>query len=122
MTKQGMDLGLGPDVDAACGLVHDEQAGPHRQPAREHDLLLVPAREIAHALLERSGTNVQALRKSGCDADLFGRAEHAPARGASRHRQHDVLLHAHLQDKGLLLAVLRHEPDAGGDRGAWREC
>ena len=45
---QPVDLGLGRDVDAARGLVEQQHAALAQQPAREHDLLLVAARQQAH--------------------------------------------------------------------------
>ena len=44
---QPVDLGLGADVDAARGLVEQQHPALAQQPAREHDLLLVAARELA---------------------------------------------------------------------------
>ena len=42
-----LDVGLGADVDAARRLVEDEQLRGSGQPAREHDLLLVAAGQVA---------------------------------------------------------------------------
>ena len=44
---QPVDLGLRADVDAARGLVEQQHAALAQQPAREHDLLLVAARQLA---------------------------------------------------------------------------
>ena len=44
---QAVDLGLGADVDAARGLVEQQDAALAQQPARQHDLLLVAAGELA---------------------------------------------------------------------------
>src|SRR5688500_165420 len=41
-----VDLRLGPDVDPARGLVEEEHARLGHQPLGEHDLLLVPTREL----------------------------------------------------------------------------
>ena len=49
--EQLVDLGLGGDVDAAGRLVDDQDLGLEREPARQHDLLLVAAREIPHELV-----------------------------------------------------------------------
>ena len=48
LAHQLVDLVLGADVDAAGRLVEDDHARLHRQPARQHDLLLVAAGERAH--------------------------------------------------------------------------
>ena len=45
--EQIVHLDLGADVDAARRLVDDEDLRPQRQPAREHDLLLIAAGEEA---------------------------------------------------------------------------
>ncbi len=45
---QLLDLGLGADVDAAGGLVEDQQARLGDQPAGQQHLLLVAAGEVAH--------------------------------------------------------------------------
>ena len=45
-----MNIGLGADVDAVCRLVEDQDPRLGREPFREHDLLLVAAREAADDL------------------------------------------------------------------------
>ena len=52
LLDQPVDLELGADVDAAGRLVQDQDARLARQPAGEHDLLLVAAGELAHLLLD----------------------------------------------------------------------
>ena len=47
---QRVDLGLGADVDAPRRLVEDQHLGLGGEPAGEHDLLLVAARELADRL------------------------------------------------------------------------
>ena len=53
-----VDLGLGPDVDPARGLVEDEHARMRVQPLAQHDLLLVAARQRGDRHLDR--------RRRGC--------------------------------------------------------
>ena len=48
-----VDRVLRADVDAAGGLVHEDDPRPRCQPAREHDLLLVAAGEELHLLVHR---------------------------------------------------------------------
>ena len=43
---QGVDLDLGPDIDAARRLIEDEDRGVVAQPLAEHDLLLIAAAEL----------------------------------------------------------------------------
>src|SRR5690348_3377264 len=45
LANERVNLCLGADVDAACGLVEDENPRAGGEPSREHDLLLVAARE-----------------------------------------------------------------------------
>ena len=51
LEHEPIDLGLGPDVDPAGRLVEEKDARLPEQPFREHDLLLITAREVAHELL-----------------------------------------------------------------------
>ena len=44
---QGVDLGLGADVDASGRLVEEEELGVDQEPAGDDALLLVAAREAA---------------------------------------------------------------------------
>jgi len=41
--QEPVDLGFGADVDAAIGLVQDDQPGLSAEPFGQHDLLLVAA-------------------------------------------------------------------------------
>ena len=50
---QVVDLDLRADVDAARGLVEDEDAARARQPLPEHDLLLVAAAQLSNRLRGR---------------------------------------------------------------------
>ena len=52
LVDQPVDLRLGADVDAARRLVEDEQHRLPRQPARQHDLLLVAAGQLRDLLVE----------------------------------------------------------------------
>ena len=55
LVDQAVDLGLRADVDPARRLVEDEDLRSGRQPAGQHDLLLVAARQLADLLVERRG-------------------------------------------------------------------
>ena len=56
---QGVDLGLGTDVDSTGGLIDDQQVRCHVQPFRQHHLLLIAARQIAHGNVGVRRANVQ---------------------------------------------------------------
>ena len=51
LVDERLDLALRADVDAARGLVDDEELGLRAQPAGEQHLLLVAARQLADLLL-----------------------------------------------------------------------
>ena len=59
-----VDLGLGRDVDAARRLVEQQHPALAQQPAREHDLLLVAAREQARP--SRSGSSGTVFSARSC--------------------------------------------------------
>ena len=56
-----VDLDLGADVDAAGRLVEDQEPRLRRQPLRQHDLLLVAARQGADQLLDAGHPHVELL-------------------------------------------------------------
>ncbi len=59
LAHEPVDLGLGADVDAARGLVDDEQPGLAGQPLAHDDLLLVAAGELVDDLLAAGGDDVE---------------------------------------------------------------
>src|SRR4051794_10073765 len=60
--EQPVDLGLRADVDAARRLVDDEDLRLGREPLRQHDLLLVAAREEPDRVVELVELQLQPLR------------------------------------------------------------
>ena len=59
LADHAVDLGLGADVDAARRLVEQQHPAAAQQPAREHDLLLVAAGQLAHDPVAVVGHGVQ---------------------------------------------------------------
>ncbi len=57
--EQLVHLGLGGDVDAAGRLVDDQDLGLERQPAGEHDLLLIAAGQVADQLVRVGHADVE---------------------------------------------------------------
>ena len=113
-----VDLGLRRDVDAARRLVEQQHAALVQQPAREHDLLLVAAREQPDDAVGVVGHGVQR-------PELLARARRAPSRTSSSPREkrprsamRHVLRLAPVEDERLRLAVLGSEPEAAPDRAA----
>ena len=72
---QPVDLGLGADVDAARGLVEQQHAALAQQPAREHDLLLVAARELARDPVRVVGHGVELAQLLGGGCALAAPAD-----------------------------------------------
>ncbi len=72
-----VDLGAGADVDAAGGLVEDQHPAVAEQPAGEHDLLLVAARQGADGAGHAVGAYVEARGELGGAAPLLAPVEEA---------------------------------------------
>ena len=108
---------LRADVDAARRLVDDEDLRPERQPARQHDLLLIAAGEEARELVgARHADREQA-------AELFDQLilaalvdEPAGAADLVVRGDGDVGADGEAEEQGLLLAVLRHQAHSGQHR------
>ena len=77
---QVVDLDLGADVDAARGLVEDEDARVAGQPLAEHHLLLIAAAQQPH-LLRRRGLDAEILDDRFGEVALRSGAGRNPARG-----------------------------------------
>ena len=60
--EQPVDLGLGADVDAAGGLVDDQQLGLGGQPLGDDDLLLVAAAHRGRVHVEGAGLHLEPRR------------------------------------------------------------
>jgi hypothetical protein len=112
--QQPVNFGLGGDVDAAGGLVHDEQRRAAAQPLGQHHLLLVAAGQPGHRVDQAAVLQVEpdgpvgGERALGCGPDQPALAQ--PAERGQRH----VLLHRHVHDQALLAPVLGNEADPGG--------
>ena len=83
---QGVDLGLGADVDAAGGFVEDENLRLGGEPAGDDDLLLVAAGEGADALLHRRGADAEVVDVAGDERALAGARRETRGTEAVQHR------------------------------------
>src|ERR687896_777467 len=113
-------LGLRPDVDPAGRLVEDQDLRVGREPLRDHDLLLVAARERANGDLEAGGLDLEPVREVGGDLALTPAIDQPEARDPPQERQSRVVLDRHLEHEALVLAVFWNEGEAGLHRRARR--
>jgi hypothetical protein len=75
-----VDLELGAHVDAARGLVEDQQRRVGEQPLGQHHLLLVAARQVDHRLVHAGAADGQSLAVVVGDGELAAFVDHAVAR------------------------------------------
>ena len=113
--EQLVDLGLGGDVDAAGRLVDDQILGSSAS-QRQHHLLLVAAREIPHELVGSGHANVERALKRSTRSSSARSSTKTPQRTRPPSAVSEILLRTEREEQGLLLAILRHEADAGADR------
>ena len=112
-TDEPVEFGLGADVEAAARLVEQQHAAAVEQPFRQHDLLLIAARQRSSRALQIRVFGRQAA-KYRLGAALFGPvAEQAPP---PQRRQDGVAIDRGVEHQAFGLAVLRHQADAAGDR------
>ena len=83
---QAIDLGLRADVDAAGRLVEQQHLAVAHQPAREHDLLLVAARQLAGERARVVRLGLQLAQQLARRLALGSRAEQPAAPVARRRR------------------------------------
>ena len=107
---------LGADIDAARRLVDDQYLRPERQPARQHDLLLIAAGEIADELVRARHADVEKLAVLLDQRVLLCRADEDAVEMRSCAAIERLVADREREEQGLLLAVFRHEPDAVSDR------
>jgi hypothetical protein len=86
------------------------------QPARQHDLLLVAAGELAGDAVGVVRDRVELAQLSRGGPPLSARAQQGAPGEAAQVRDRHVLGERPVEQEALRLAVLRREPEAGGDR------
>ncbi len=110
---QPVDLGLRADVDAARRLVEEQDVAIAQQPLRDHDLLLVAARQQLDRLRDRGRADTQLAHVAlGRPGDRRRVHEHAQAQQPRQRGHGDVGLHVHRRREPELLAVFRQVADA----------
>jgi hypothetical protein len=110
-----VDLDLCLDVDAAGGLVQQQDAALPQQPAGQHDLLLVAAGQLADQPVGVVGGRVQGAQVAGGLVPLGAPVDQAPAAEAAQAAA-DV---AHQVPPGHRPCVLR--PRGEADAAGWRD-
>lgn len=109
-----MNLGFGPDVNAAGRLVEDQDAGIGQQPARDQQLLLVAARQVLHGFGQSRCLDAQFLNvflHQTFDPASVNETETVGL--ALRQKRHlDVFLAVEDQKAAAFLAVLGQEGHA----------
>ena len=106
-----LDLRLGADVDAAGGLIQDQQIRLRHQPAGDDGLLLVAAGEVANQLLRRGDLDLQQLDVLVGDPLLLLQGDVVPHALFGLKADDDVLPDGEVPDDALDLPILRAEGD-----------
>src|SRR5262245_22093181 len=112
-----MHFGLGADVDAARRLINNEDAGFKREPAREHDFLLVAAREVLDLLLGAGHPDTERIAIALDQGALGSKPDEAKAQELSQSRNAEIFANGEIKIERLLFAVLGHKPDPFRDGG-----
>ena len=116
--EQAVHLGLGADVDAARGLVDDQQLGLGGQPLGDDHLLLVAAAHRGRGHVEGAGLDLELGGPRAGRPVLGAGGEQAEAGEPAADPAGHVAGDRALGHQALLAAVLGDERHAGADRGA----
>ena len=117
---EGVNFGFRPDVDTSRGFVKDEHFGLRREPAGEHDLLLVASAEAADSRFHVRRGDPQGFDVLLGELALFGEGYWSKDSSFSLNRQGDILADAEVRDDAVVLSVFGHEAETGADRGKRR--
>ena len=90
LVEQPVHLRLRADVDAARGLVDEQQRRTAAEPLGEHDLLLVPARERGRRVRELPVLELKPLSPVGGEAALRRREDEPEMTEPPQRRERDV--------------------------------
>src|SRR5215212_5901640 len=77
LVDEALNLGLGPNVDAPCRFVEQQERGIQAKPARQQNFLLVPARELTDFLFRSRGLDVQPFYEAINDLALISAVDNA---------------------------------------------
>ena len=98
---------MGADIDAAGRLVENENARAGHQRSRQHDLLLVAARQLANRFVRVGRRDAEGLDHFLRQPLLLTVREAAQPAALGLQPKDDVLTHAELGEYALRLAVFR---------------
>ena len=110
-----VDLQLRADVDAARGLVEEDDAGLGHERLAEHDFLLVAAGEFADGGGEAGGFHAQGLEGVGVFFQLTARVDESCAREAGEGAEREVEADGLIEHEAVAAAVFAHERDAAAE-------
>ena len=116
LADERLNLGLGADVDAARGLVEDQELRIGAEPSRQQHLLLIAAGELANLLLGARRLDREALHEAVDDFALARLIDDSHARQARQDAERHVFAHRHVGNDAVRLAVLAAIADAERDR------
>ena len=120
LAHEPVDLGLGSDVDPLGRLVENEQRRLRRQPASQRHLLLVAAREVAHARFERGRLDPELADKPRGDVALVAEVEEPEPRDGAQGRQRGVGGRRHVENDTVAAAIFGDVGDSQGGRARRR--
>ena len=114
--NEPVDLNLGGDIDAACGLVENEKLQPFNQhPFRENNLLLIATAHISHDLVERRRTNIKFADLRRNQGLLSGPINDWPDAVPLHGGKPRVFQNVGVKEQTIFLAFLCHKSEACGD-------
>src|SRR5439155_18014847 len=113
LRDQAAHLRLAADVDALRRLLQEEEPRSALDDARERELLLVAARELARERADAGAANAERVGVGARDPPLVAAFADAGAGERSGDGEGDVVEHAPLRHDRRVPSVGRHELDAG---------
>src|ERR1044071_5897500 len=112
LVHQVVDLALGANIDPTSRLVEQQDLGVGREPLRDHDLLLVAARQVTRTVVQRRRPDLQRVGVAARHRMGRGGVDRTePAHTAPQRRERDVGLDSHAEREPVSLPVLRHIAD-----------
>ena len=115
LEEEGEDLALGPDVDAAGGLVEEEHGRIGHQQLADDDLLLVAAGQGGDRGSRPGGLDGDLVHPAPDAPGLRGPGDQASADHGAQTGEGEVAADAEQLDDAVALSVLGDEPEATGD-------